>query len=116
MQKKEANKSFFKYIKNQYKSWFSDNSDSSPIFSNQLFSKKVFPLISEKKKIFFSILSKGQDPDDFIQKNGKEKFLNLLDSSLIRKLLGSSGSSIPTSHGILFIFSEEVLISPPSSI
>ncbi len=55
MQKKEANKSFFKYIKNQYKSWFLDNSDSSPIFSNQLFSKKVFPLIS-KKPLFFVLI------------------------------------------------------------
>ena len=45
--------------------------------------EKIFPLISEKKKIFFSILSKGQDPDDFIQKNGKEKFLNLLKQKQI---------------------------------
>ena len=36
--------------------------------------EKIFPLISEKKKIFFSILSKGQDPDDFIQKKGKKNF------------------------------------------
>ena len=39
--------------------------------------EKIFPLISEKKNIYFQFC-KGQDPDDFIQKNGKEKFLNLL--------------------------------------
>ena len=55
MQKKEANKSFFKYIKDQYISWFSDNANNSPIFSNQLFSKKVFPIISQKPLFFVLI-------------------------------------------------------------
>jgi len=55
MQKKEANKSFFKYIKDQYISWFSDNTNNFPIFSNQLFSKKVFPIISQKPLFFVLI-------------------------------------------------------------
>ena len=55
MQKKEANKAFFKYIKDKYKSWFLDNSDDVPTLSNQLFSKKIFPLIS-KKPLFFILI------------------------------------------------------------
>ncbi len=40
--------------------------------------EKLFPLINEKDKIFFSILPEGKDPDDFIKQNGKESLLNLL--------------------------------------
>ena len=40
--------------------------------------EKLFPLINEKNKIFFSILPEGKDPDDFIKQNGKESLLNLL--------------------------------------
>ena len=40
--------------------------------------EKVFPLINEKNKIYFSIMPDEEDPDDFIKKNGKEGLLNLL--------------------------------------
>ena len=40
--------------------------------------EKLFPLINEKDKIFFSILPEGKDPDDFIKQNGKESLLKLL--------------------------------------
>ena len=40
--------------------------------------ERLFPLINEKNKIFFSIMPRGKDPDDFIKKNGKEGLLNLL--------------------------------------
>ena len=36
--------------------------------------EKLFPLINEENKIFFSVLPDGNDPDDFIKINGKEKF------------------------------------------
>ena len=36
--------------------------------------EKLFPLINEKNKIYFSILPDGKDPDDFIKQNGKEEF------------------------------------------
>ncbi len=45
--------------------------------------EKIFPFISENKKVFFSILTKGQDPDDFIKKNGKEKFKTFLKQKQI---------------------------------
>ena len=40
--------------------------------------EKLFPLINEKNKIYFSIMPDGSDPDDYIKKNGNEGLLNLL--------------------------------------
>ncbi len=37
--------------------------------------EKLFPLINEENKIYFSIMPEGSDPDDFIKQNGKETFL-----------------------------------------
>ncbi len=40
--------------------------------------EKLFPLINEKNKIFFSILPDGTDPDDYIKQKGKDGLINLL--------------------------------------
>ncbi|MDC0409496.1 DNA primase [Pelagibacteraceae bacterium] len=40
--------------------------------------EKLFPLINEKNKIYFTIMPDGTDPDDYIKHNGKEGLLNLL--------------------------------------
>jgi len=40
--------------------------------------EKLFPLINENNKIYFSIMPDGKDPDDFIKQNGKDALLNLL--------------------------------------
>ena len=40
--------------------------------------ERLFPLINEKNKIYFSIMPEGKDPDDFIKENGKDGLLNLL--------------------------------------
>ena len=40
--------------------------------------EKLFPLINEKNKIYFSIMPEGSDPDDYIKQNGKEGLLSLL--------------------------------------
>jgi DNA primase len=45
--------------------------------------EKLFPLINEENKIYFSIMPEGNDPDDFIKQNGKETFLNLLKEKQI---------------------------------
>ena len=45
--------------------------------------EKLLVLINENNKIFFSILPKGEDPDDFIKKNGKDKFIDFLKSKKI---------------------------------
>ena len=40
--------------------------------------EKLLPLINENNKIYFSIMPTGEDPDDFIKKNGKNKFNEFL--------------------------------------
>ncbi len=40
--------------------------------------ERLFPLINENNKIFFSIMPAGKDPDDFIKENGKDGLLKLL--------------------------------------
>ncbi len=45
--------------------------------------EKFLPLIKEKNKIFFSIMPKGFDPDDVINKNGVDYFLNFLKEKQI---------------------------------
>jgi DNA primase len=40
--------------------------------------EKLFPLINEKNKIYFSIMPDGKDPDDYIKESGKNGLLNLL--------------------------------------
>jgi len=55
MQKGEANSSFAKFIKNNYISWFNENSDSKPEMSHNLFKNKVFPLL-EKEKVFVIVI------------------------------------------------------------
>ncbi len=45
--------------------------------------EKLFPLINEKNKIYFSIMPDGTDPDDYIKQKGKNEFLNLLKEKKI---------------------------------
>jgi DNA primase len=45
--------------------------------------EKLFALINERNKIYFSIMPEGKDPDDYIKQNGKEGLLNLLQEKQI---------------------------------
>ena len=50
--------------------------------------EKLFPLINERNKIYFSIMPEGKDPDDYIKQNGKEELLNLLkDKQIIQSYI-----------------------------
>ena len=50
--------------------------------------EKLFPLINDKNKIYFSILPDGIDPDDFIKEKGKNEFINLLkDKEVIQSFI-----------------------------
>ena len=50
--------------------------------------EKLFPLINDKNKIFFSIMPDGKDPDDFIKQNGKAGLFNLLkDKEIIQSFI-----------------------------
>ena len=45
--------------------------------------ERLFPLINEKNKIYFSIMPEGKDPDDYIKQNGKDRMLKLLQQKEI---------------------------------
>ena len=45
--------------------------------------ERLFPIINENNKIYFSIMPDGQDPDDFIKENGKEIFTKFLEKKEI---------------------------------
>ena len=50
--------------------------------------ERLFPLIDEKNKIFFSKMPEGKDPDDFIRENGKDGLVNLLkDKEIIQTFI-----------------------------
>ena len=89
MQKKEANKSFFKYIKNEYKSWFLDKTNEAPIFSHQLFLKKIFPLIS-KKPLFFVLIDNFRLDQWFLIKPLLEQFFVISEDTTYCSILPTS--------------------------
>ena len=45
--------------------------------------ERLFPLINEENKIYFSVLDEGKDPDDIIKAVGKEGFLKFLNNKTI---------------------------------
>ncbi len=55
MQKEEANIGFAKYIKNNYLNWMDKNNEERPLMSNDIFSKKIFPLLDNGEKVFLIV-------------------------------------------------------------
>ena len=55
MQKSEANVQFCKFIEKNYLNWLK-NPESGPVTSNQLFKKKVFPLLENNTPVFFILI------------------------------------------------------------
>ena len=45
--------------------------------------ERLFPLINEENRIYFSILNEGKDPDDIIKELGKGGFLKFLENKSI---------------------------------
>ena len=59
MQKSEANNSFAKFVKNNYMDWVNPHnqqSPSRPLMSNNIFSRKVFPLLDAGEKVFVIVV------------------------------------------------------------
>lgn len=54
MQKEEANTVFGKFVKRNYLSWLK-NPDERPLMSNDLFRKRIFPLLDAGKKVFLMV-------------------------------------------------------------
>lgn len=55
MQKDEANSTFVKFIKKNYESWFKGGAER-PMMSQDIFKKKVFPLLDAGEKVFFIVI------------------------------------------------------------
>ncbi len=56
MQKDDANKTFFRYIKDNYVDWFNKELGERPMFSTDIFKHVVFPLLDQKKKTLVLII------------------------------------------------------------
>lgn len=59
MQKSEANNSFAKFVKNNYMDWVNPRNQqlaSRPLMSNNIFSRKVFPLLDAREKVFVIVV------------------------------------------------------------
>ena len=54
MQQSEANSLFFKFVKNNYKSWV--NGIDSPLMSHNILKKKVFPFLNENISTYFVVI------------------------------------------------------------
>ena len=56
MQKEEANLGFAKFIKKNYLDWIGAKTDNLPLFSTDIFKRKIFPLLDKKEKVFLVVL------------------------------------------------------------
>jgi len=56
MQKSEANKSFGKFISNNYSTWFGPGNDNKPLLSPAIFKDKIFPMLDQDQKVFFILV------------------------------------------------------------
>lgn len=56
MQKEDANKAFFKFIKENYLDWFKQTIGDRPLLSPDIFKHKIFPLLDSGKKVFMLVV------------------------------------------------------------
>lgn len=56
MQKEDANKAFFKYIKDTYVDWLQMDFGNRPVLSPDIFKHKIFPLLNDGKKVFVLVI------------------------------------------------------------
>jgi len=56
MQKEDANKAFFRFVKENYLGWFKKEPDDRPLLSPDMFRHRIFPLLSEGKKVFVLVI------------------------------------------------------------
>ncbi len=59
MQKSEANNAFAKFIRNNYMDWVDPKqaqSPTRPLMSNNIFSRKIFPLLDKGEKVFLIVV------------------------------------------------------------
>ena len=56
MQKEEANLAFFKFIKENYAHWFTQEIGDRPLLSPDIFKHRIFPLLDQKQKVFVLVI------------------------------------------------------------
>ncbi len=56
MQKEDANKAFFRFIKDNYLNWFLPEISERPMMSPDIFKQKIFPLLDSGKKVFVLVI------------------------------------------------------------
>lgn len=56
MQKEEANAEFCDFIEDNYASWLNDKNEEKPLISHRVMKEQVFPLLEEKKPVFFILI------------------------------------------------------------
>jgi CheY-like chemotaxis protein len=56
MQKEDANKAFFRFIKDHYLDWFLQEPGERPLLSPDIFKHKIFPLLDSGKKVFMLVI------------------------------------------------------------
>jgi hypothetical protein len=56
MQKEDANKAFYKFIKDHYLTWFLQEHGERPFLSPDIFKHKIFPLLDGGKKVFLLVI------------------------------------------------------------
>ncbi len=56
MQKEDANKAFFKFIRDHYLSWLTNDRSERPMLSHDIFKESVFPLLDQGEKVFVLII------------------------------------------------------------
>ena len=86
MQKQDANTQFFKYIKQNYSSWFLNSNQNRPVLSHEIFSKNVIPLISEKP-VFFILIDNLRLDQWLIIKPFIEDYYSVINESTYYSIL-----------------------------
>ncbi len=56
MQKNDANKAFFRFVKDNYQEWLKPEGSQKPLLSCNIFKDKVFPLLDKGNKVFVLLI------------------------------------------------------------
>ena len=56
LQKEDANKAFYRFIKDLYLNWFLQDIGERPLLSPDIFKHKIFPLLDGGKKVFLLVI------------------------------------------------------------
>jgi len=56
LQKEDANKAFYKFIRDNYPDWFNREVGERPLLSPDLFKHKIFPLLDQGNKVFVLVV------------------------------------------------------------